>query len=172
VIRAVVVDIGDTLVRQQVDDVRTMSKLDLVAFDDAAPMLAELKSAGYRICILSNTSQSDEAEVDRALVDLGLAPYIDAIVTSVDVGVEKPDARMFRRALERLGCGPHEAVMVGDDLRKDVVGAAAVGMATIHLRRCAGTSETAPADGGPRPTHTVGSLLEVLPWLQGAARGR
>jgi putative hydrolase of the HAD superfamily len=44
------------------------------------------------------------------------------------VGVEKPDPRIFRMALERMGIEPEDAVYVGDVYEIDVVGARAAGM--------------------------------------------
>jgi epoxide hydrolase-like predicted phosphatase len=71
----------------------------------------------------------------------GLRPWIvkekfddafDAIIVSAEVGVMKPDARIYQIALEKLGVAPAEAVLL-DDFPKNVEGARAVGMAAIHF---------------------------------------
>jgi epoxide hydrolase-like predicted phosphatase len=73
----------------------------------------------------------------------GLRPYIvsrkfedvfDDMVISAEVGVMKPDARIFQIALERLGAVPSESVLV-DDFQENVEGARAVGMQAIHFKQ-------------------------------------
>lgn len=73
----------------------------------------------------------------------GLRPWIvkekfddafDAMIVSAEVSVMKPDARIYRIALEKLGVAPAEAVLL-DDFLENVEGARAVGMAAIHFTR-------------------------------------
>lgn len=68
------------------------------------------------------------------LAKLGLAGLFDAVVVSGDVGVEKPDPRIFTIALERAGLEPREVVYVGDTA-DDVQGALAAGLCPILIRR-------------------------------------
>ena len=157
--KAILIDFGDTLVEQQVDDVLPASKLDQKAFDDAVPFLTGARKFGYQIAIVSNTSQSDAAEVGRALTGLGMMKFVDKIVTSVDVGHEKPHPAMFLRALELLDCKAHEVVMIGDDPAKDVLGAADLGIATVLLDRKGKGSQNVS------PNFLVRSLEEILPML-------
>jgi epoxide hydrolase-like predicted phosphatase len=65
----------------------------------------------------------------------------DEVIISAEVGLAKPDSRIFHLALERLGVQPEEAVFV-DDFLHNVEGARAVGMQAIHFR----SSEQARAD--------------------------
>ena len=70
----------------------------------------------------------------RALLGaLGLARHLDFVVDSFEVGVEKPDARIFALALGRAGVEPPEAVYVGDLYSVDVRGARAAGLQGILL---------------------------------------
>jgi putative hydrolase of the HAD superfamily len=77
------------------------------------------------IGIVSNNLLAEQVEKIRCC---GFEPHVDALVVSEDVGVAKPDPRIFRIALERLGCGPGEALMVGDSWSADVLGARAAGL--------------------------------------------
>ncbi|HEX2203544.1 MAG TPA: HAD-IA family hydrolase [Longimicrobium sp.] len=86
--------------------------------------LEELKARGYRLGVVSNA----DGRVEALLVELGLRPHFEVVVDSGDVGVEKPDPRIFRLALERMGVEPHEAAYVGDVYEIDVVGARAAGL--------------------------------------------
>jgi 2-haloalkanoic acid dehalogenase type II len=75
----------------------------------------------------------------RAKLDAaGLTGLFDAVVTSAAVGASKPDPRIFHAALERLGCRPAEAVMVGDNPLRDVAGAQQAGLRGVWIDRDGG----------------------------------
>ena len=86
----------------------------------------------YRIGIVTNNRL---AEQEEKLRHLGLRDLVDALVTSEEVGVPKPDPRIFAVALERLGAQPAETLLVGDNWQADVVGALAVGIRPLWLNR-------------------------------------
>ena len=67
--------------------------------------------------------------------------------------------RSSRTALGKAGCGPTEALFVGDALEADVAGANPLGMTSVYLR--ADGLPEAPAEG-PQPAHTVSALSEIL----------
>jgi putative hydrolase of the HAD superfamily len=81
-----------------------------------------------RIGIVSNNLLAEQVEKIRCC---GFERFVDALVVSEDVGVAKPDPRIFLIALERLGCEPGEALMVGDSWSADVLGARAAGLRGI-----------------------------------------
>ena len=60
-----------------------------------------------------------------------MRPEIGSVFSS-EVGVRKPDPRIFRRALDALGVEPENALFVGDRLYEDVLGAARAGMRTVQ----------------------------------------
>jgi putative hydrolase of the HAD superfamily len=157
VIRAVLFDFGETLVERVTDDVHPLHHLSITAFSDAAPALESLDRAGYRLAVVSDTTQSTPANMMTVLDALGLGRYFDVVVTSFDVGREKPDRAMFDRALERLECAAHDAVMVGNDIVRDIGGAATLGMTTVLLAR----GGEATGSGPVVPTFTVRSLTEI-----------
>ncbi|HVN63436.1 MAG TPA: HAD family hydrolase [Candidatus Binataceae bacterium] len=86
--------------------------------------LERLKSAGYKLAIVSNAEGQVESDCRR----FGLAPYFDTIIDSHVVGVEKPDPRIFKIALDRLGIAPEEARFTGDIYSVDILGARAAGI--------------------------------------------
>ena len=67
------------------------------------------------------------------IVDHKFDDAFDAMVISAEVGVVKPDARIYQMALDQLGMSPNEAVFV-DDFIENVKGAQAVGMSAIHFK--------------------------------------
>lgn len=89
----------------------------------------------YRIGIVTNNRT---AEQEDKLQFLGMTDLIDALITSEDVGVPKPNPRIFEAALQRLGARPEETVLVGDNWQADVLGALAVGIRPVWLNRLGG----------------------------------
>lgn len=69
----------------------------------------------------------------RHLASTGLDGLFSTLVFSCEIGAVKPDPKPFRTALDRLGADPAETLFVGNDLRRDVVGAHACGMHTAWL---------------------------------------
>jgi HAD superfamily hydrolase (TIGR01509 family) len=96
---------------------------------DAAPALAEVRRAGLRAAVISNSNGS----VRSILESLGLAGHLDFVVDSAEVGVEKPDPRIFEISLAQARVAPGEAVYVGDLYSIDVRGARAAGMRAVLL---------------------------------------
>ena len=85
-----------------------------------------------RIAVVTNNTVAEQRE---KLAAFGMTRFVDELVTSEEFGVAKPDAAIFRHALERVGAGVADAVMVGDSWVNDVVGATAIGIRAIWLNR-------------------------------------
>jgi|ERR1051326_3196217 putative hydrolase of the HAD superfamily len=103
-------------------------------FPDALPALIEARGEGLKIAIISNW----DVRLRRLLEGMGVISLFDAVLISTEVGVEKPDPRIFQFACEQLGVQPGEALHVGDNLREDVEGARAAGVAAILIDRKGG----------------------------------
>lgn len=69
----------------------------------------------------------------RKLRKLGIDKYIDCIVTSEEVGLEKPNAIMFELCLEKLELNSKEVFYLGDSFKKDIIGASNVGILPIWI---------------------------------------
>ena len=98
-------------------------------YDDALPVLAELRRRGLLLGLVSNTGR----DLDEFIRHHGLD--VDAALASREHGKTKPDPTIFRAVLDRLGVEPREAAMVGDSLEDDVAGARALGMRAFLLDR-------------------------------------
>jgi HAD superfamily hydrolase (TIGR01509 family) len=97
--------------------------------DEVRPALAALRASGRRLVVLSNANGTLHRAFDR----LGLTSSFDVIFDSHDEGVEKPDPRFFRIALERAGAEAETTMHVGDFYHIDVVGARAAGLTPALL---------------------------------------
>jgi 2-haloalkanoic acid dehalogenase type II len=115
---------------------------------DAAPALEELRSAGLRLVAASNWDCSLPDVLDRA----GLARLLDGVVASAVVGAAKPDPALFEAALKVAGCGPEDALHVGDSFEKDVLGAGAAGIESVLVAR----------DGNPPAIRTLAELPALV----------
>ena len=123
-----------------------------VPFADAAEVLP-LLARRLRLALVTNGAPDlQHFKVDAA----GLRPYFQTVVVTGEVGIGKPDPRPFRVALQRLGCEPARAAMVGNSLRADIAGAQRAGVRAIWLNR------DGDADAGDvRPDATINSLREL-----------
>lgn len=84
----------------------------------------------YKVGLLSNAF----SDLRHYLTEVWqLSELFDAIIISAEVGVMKPDERIYRLALEQLGVSPEQAVFL-DDFERNVQGAKKVGMKAIHFR--------------------------------------
>lgn len=88
--------------------------------DNIVYLLEDLKKEGIKIAILSDLTAYIQY---RKIKKLNIGNYIDYIVTSEEVGEEKPSSKMYEKALSKCGCSASEAIMIGDDYVRDVEGA-------------------------------------------------
>ena len=106
---------------------RGISRKRLVAFPETKEILTQLKTR-HRLAVVSDAQSAYALPELRAA---GLADYFAPIVISGDYGYRKPDVRLFHAALTQLQVGPEEAIFVGNDRFRDVLGARQSGMKTI-----------------------------------------
>ena len=99
-------------------------------FPDAVETIEALKALGLHVGIITD---SDNDYIESHLKALGIYDLFDSITTSEEAGYFKPHPRPFRLALEKAGVKPEEALYVGDNPRKDCVGAKNVGMTSVLL---------------------------------------
>ena len=158
-IRAVLFDLGDTLVAEEPWVGKHLWEVELRKLPYVDEVLQKLKGK-YKLGIITNTVTSQEEHVRIALRRIGLERCFDIILTSVDVGFAKPDEKIFLAALKALNVRPEEAVMVGNRVSRDILGGNQVGMKTVLFRWNDRYPEkiTSPVE---RPTRTINSLKEL-----------
>jgi putative hydrolase of the HAD superfamily len=129
----------------------------------SAAHLARLRGR-VRMAVVSNFT----ANLPLILHQAGLAPLLDAVVCSAIEGVKKPDAAIFRIALQRLGVDAAETAMIGDSLGNDIVPAKSAGLATVWLRGDRRFAD-GPASAADRVASTFAQALSLLPAAVGTA---
>lgn len=124
--------------------------------DDVIARIRQLRARGWRVAVVTNGG----ADVQRAKLDhLGLLPFLDACCISGELGIRKPDPRIFEIAASRCGRAAADAWMVGDG-EADILGAHGAGIRSIWLHRA-----RAWPRADVRANHTASGLLEALALL-------
>lgn len=115
--------------------------------------LLDYLSPQYPLHILSNGWPGLQ---QKKMASAGILNYFDKIVLSEDIGVPKPGKEIFHYALSATQCHPNDAIMIGDNWRADIVGAAQIGMDQIYY------NPNFNQDIEITPTYCVHDLREVM----------
>ncbi|KAB8291962.1 HAD family hydrolase [Bifidobacterium avesanii] len=153
---------GDRAARALAWTFRRASTLLLRLYPGARDLLSSLRGAGVRVVLLSN---AQSCYTRPELASLRLVGAFDRMIISSEEGVRKPSPLLFRRALalEGLNDHPNRALMVGNDIRCDILGARAVGMDAVYVHTAispAGDPPTCPEaalslPGEPNPDYHI-----------------
>ena len=100
-------------------------------YDDTRAALNRWQRLGIEMGIISNF----DSRLYRVLTVLGLADYFGSVTISSEVGVAKPESKIFETALAKHQCNPHQAWHVGDSKAEDYAGAQAAGLQAILVIR-------------------------------------
>jgi FMN phosphatase YigB (HAD superfamily) len=165
-ILAVCFDFGDTLA-DEASEVKddTLTTLHAELIPGAGELLHELKRRGYRLALVADGRPGTYSNVLR---QHSVHDLFEAFSISEEVGVEKPDARMFVTALDALGIPSEDyerTVMVGNRLDRDVRGANDLGMVSVWLDWSARYSGEAESELEV-PNHAIHMPMELLEVLE------
>ena len=119
-------------------------------------LLAQLKAAGYRLGLISNTMFSGQAHLDD-LRKFGMLSYFDAMLFSADTNMWKPAPGPFLQIVSELRARADSTLFVGDDPGADVAGAKGAGMDVVHFA----SSDRFPPLDGVDPDATIYELVEL-----------
>lgn len=115
-------------------------------------LLKYLQEKEYKLYILSNGFKEVQR---RKLQSAGIDHFFKRIVLSDEIGITKPDRRLFDYALQVTGSIAKETLMIGDNYDADIMGAANAGWGHIYFDR------HYKGIAGPEPQHTVHTLQEI-----------
>lgn len=143
------VKIDDPQLRDELMDL--YRRLD--AFEEVPEVLAKLKAAGIKTAILSNGAPGMLSDAVRSA---GLDDSLDLLLSVEEVGVYKPDPRVYQLAVDRLGVPP-SAISFQSSNAWDAAGAAAYGFSVVWINRYAQPVERLPGE----PRIELASLREL-----------
>jgi putative hydrolase of the HAD superfamily len=134
---------------------------ELAPFEDVLPLLSDLRAAGLKLGVVTHGWTVKQAE---KLVRLGVVPYLDpaAVFISDQIGISKPNPKLYATALEDLGLPAGEVMYVGDNPEHDIAPPRSLGMVTVWSRRAAKHDATA---AGIEPDYAIddfGQLRTIL----------
>jgi len=147
-------------VRAALDAMYAITQQNWYLEADALPTLKTLVGQGYRLGMVSNTS--DDKNVQQLVDRWWLRPFFETIVTSAGCGIRKPDERIFQLALDHFRVPPQQTVMVGDTPEADILGANQLGIYSIWITRRAQTLQEGELAIQPQ---AVVSTLNQIPAL-------
>ncbi|MEI5905963.1 HAD family hydrolase [Bacillus spongiae] len=104
------------------------------AYEDAVPCLESLKQLGNQLGIISNGDYTQQIEKIHK-IGIGLSKYFSHVITSSEVGVAKPDAKIFIEACKQANVKMEESYYIGDRLEIDAIGSTKAGMRGIWINR-------------------------------------
>lgn len=168
VIRALAHSLDPTIPIEKIDEaaVERQRRFDhalLHVEQEVLDLLAVLRRAGLRLCLISNAS-TDEVS---AWPSSPLSELFDEAIFSCQVGLCKPQPAIYQHALRQMDVAIHEALFVGDGGSEEHRGAAAVGLDNVLLTRYIEHYDEARL--APRREHCrwqIGRLGELLPLLR------
>ena len=147
------------IIREALDALYAVTQQNWFLEEDTLPILETLQERGYRLGIISNTS--DDKNVQQLVDRWGLRPYFEFIITSAGCGIRKPDARIFQLALDLFRARSEATAMIGDTPEADIMGANDLGIYSIWITRRSEQPDPAPT----HPNSTIRTLVEIPPLL-------
>ena len=141
---------------------RCFSTKYIKLYDGVRELLDTIKENGGRIYLLSNAQRTF---TENELNMLGLTPYFDGICISSDEECSKPDAHYYQILFDRYGLKKEESIMIGNDFRSDIGGAADFGIDSLYIHQ----SISPDIDGELRSTYTImdGDVYKMIDYLFG-----
>jgi HAD superfamily hydrolase (TIGR01549 family) len=117
-------------------------------YPDVQPVLHRLRRDGLRIAVISNWHRG----LEYFCREMNLSDLIDTVISSADVGIEKPDSRIFTEAAHQLGVEPDRIVHIGDQPHDDFNGAISAGFKAVLMDR---------SNNHPTHPNRITSLFEL-----------
>ena len=132
-------------------------------YPEVPETLAALRRRELRLAVVSNWDPGLEHLLER----LGLHAAFRVVVGSADVGVAKPDPRIFRLATDALGVAPEQTLHVGDLYDYDIVGARAAGLIPVLVERRAERGSVFPGAPASYDGLRISDLRGLIPLIEG-----
>lgn len=103
----------------------------VTVFPETMSVLGELQERNYLVGLVSNVSSFHK----KSFFNLGLDKYFDKVFFSCEIGLRKPDKKIYQKMIYEFGIELSQALMVGDRLDLDVYPPRSIGMKALHIDR-------------------------------------
>lgn len=131
------------------------ARQQVTLYSDALPALTRL-SKRFRLGVISNGF----ADVST----IGIGQYFETVISAHEVGISKPDPRIYATCVARMGLAPAQMLYVGDDPHNDIVGPASAGLRAAWINRL-GSAWPETLGGSASPDYTfadLGAFADVM----------
>lgn len=126
-------------------------------YEDAPTLLKWLKETGREIVIVSDGNSHVRLEKIHALK---ISKYVDFLVSSEEVGIDKPASQVFLMALKKVNVTKDESIFVGNKASADIYGAELLDFETILFD--SGDPKDKPKNKFEKPDHTISKLVQII----------
>ena len=160
-IKAIFLDCGDTLVDEGTEIKNSYgATLEAELIPTATELVHQIKRLGYPLALVAD---GPTATFDNVLHQHDLYRYFDAFAISAEVGVDKPEARMFLAALNQLKIDQPDyasVLMLGNNLERDIKGANQLGMKTAFAKY--GSTQKISDSGADYELNAISELINII----------
>lgn len=129
-------------------------------FPKTMQILIYLKNKGYKLGVISNGITKKQWE---KLVRLDIHDFFEEVITSGEVGFEKPQKEIFEESLNRMECNAEHSIMIGNKIEIDIIGAVHAGMSAVLVNSEQKTiSQKLLDEFDIKIIDTIGELKDIL----------
>ncbi|WP_284141185.1 MULTISPECIES: HAD-IIIA family hydrolase [unclassified Virgibacillus] len=133
-------------------------KMEWQIYSETIPALQALTASGYRLGLISNWDQTARTILQKT----GIEPFMEQIIISSDLQIEKPDEKIFTHALQQARVSASECLYVGDNYYDDVIGSNRVGMDCVLINAHGITGIEELLHTGVKVIRGVGNLQQLI----------
>lgn len=134
-IKYLIFDWGDTLMADDPNNERAMYLWEEIKVMQGVTDVIPYLHSKYICTVGSNAGESNAIMMKKAFERVNLDSYFDYYFTSKELGARKPDTAFFENILQKLGANTENAVMIGNDYLKDILGAKKAGLKTVLITK-------------------------------------
>ena len=130
-IKAIIFDWGNTLMRDFTHYQGPMAFWPEIEVISGVPIVLNYLKGKYILCVATNAGDSNTELMIQSLIRGNINQYFDYFYSSKDLGYSKPDPKFFQAISKAIDITPNNCIMIGNDYKKDIIGASISGMKTI-----------------------------------------
>lgn len=128
-------------------------------FHDVIPTFIELRKSEIKICVLSDGNAIKQYE---KILRLRLQDFLDDTIISEEVGIRKPNPKLFELPLQRFKIKPQECIYIGDNYERDIIPCKRLGIWTVLIHRGGKHDQPSFSDKETAPDYELSNLKDLI----------